>query len=259
MYSTILLYSVIFTFHYFLYCVAIMALIFDLDQLIDMMSIGTLLAYTIVAICVLVLRYQNEIDLTNTNNKVSSDCGTVIRQLWNGNRLSEPTVLSSAITKIGVVLFTIVCIVWCSLDKVYPFLSMPNLISLIVVAVISILIIIVMSLQPASGVELTFKVPLVPLVPCLSVFANLYLMFQLDVFTWIRFLIWIVLGYLIYFSYGIRFSTQIQRDRNHTALAMSAADKKQLFQHTNSAFEGDIIKTNHQIHVPPKTIDIDIK
>lgn len=36
----------------------LLSLIFDLNQLIDMLSIGTLLAYSVVSVCVVILRYR---------------------------------------------------------------------------------------------------------------------------------------------------------------------------------------------------------
>jgi basic amino acid/polyamine antiporter, APA family len=47
-----------------------------------------------------------------------------------------------------------------------------------------------------------FRTPLVPLVPILAVLACLWLMLNLSVETWVRFLVWMVLGIAVYFAYG---------------------------------------------------------
>ncbi|GII83501.1 amino acid permease [Sphaerisporangium siamense] len=51
-----------------------------------------------------------------------------------------------------------------------------------------------------------FRTPLVPLVPILSVLACLYLMLNLPAETWLRFLIWMVIGVAVYLFYGRRHS-----------------------------------------------------
>ena len=47
-----------------------------------------------------------------------------------------------------------------------------------------------------------FRMPGNPCVPILIALANFWLMLNLSVLTWIRFLVWLVIGFAIYFSYG---------------------------------------------------------
>uniref|UniRef100_A0A6I8N238 Solute carrier family 7 member 4 n=1 Tax=Ornithorhynchus anatinus TaxID=9258 RepID=A0A6I8N238_ORNAN len=54
----------------------------------------------------------------------------------------------------------------------------------------------------------TFQIPLVPLTPALSVLLNVCLMLKLSPMTWVRFAIWLLVGLLVYFGYGIRHSKE---------------------------------------------------
>lgn len=52
----------------------------------------------------------------------------------------------------------------------------------------------------------TFKVPLYPVTPILGIAACLFLMFNLASITWIVFGLWMLVGFVIYFSYGRKHS-----------------------------------------------------
>jgi APA family basic amino acid/polyamine antiporter len=52
----------------------------------------------------------------------------------------------------------------------------------------------------------SFRVPLVPLIPALSVLASLWLMLNLPAVTWLRFAAWLVIGLVVYFGYSRRHS-----------------------------------------------------
>lgn len=69
----------------------------------------------------------------------------------------------------------------------------------------------IISRQPISSTQIFFKVPLVPWLPGLSIFVNIFLMIKLDIMTWIRLGVWISIGLVIYFTYGIRKSVERSR------------------------------------------------
>ncbi|ROP40178.1 amino acid permease [Saccharothrix texasensis] len=56
-----------------------------------------------------------------------------------------------------------------------------------------------------------FRVPLVPLVPVLAILACLWLMLNLTALTWVRFLVWMALGVVVYFAYSRRHSALARR------------------------------------------------
>ncbi len=55
-----------------------------------------------------------------------------------------------------------------------------------------------------------FRTPMVPLVPILGVGFCTYLMANLPLVTWIRFVVWLLVGLVIYFAYG-RFHSRVDR------------------------------------------------
>ncbi|GAB3503498.1 APC family permease [Amycolatopsis cihanbeyliensis] len=61
-----------------------------------------------------------------------------------------------------------------------------------------------------------FRVPLMPLIPILAIVACGWLMLNLTVLTWLRFLGWMALGVIIYFAYSRRHSLLGRRENGAT-------------------------------------------
>jgi APA family basic amino acid/polyamine antiporter len=61
----------------------------------------------------------------------------------------------------------------------------------------------------------TFRLPLMPLVPAFGILSSGFLMTQLPWETWVRFLVWLIIGLAIYFFYGRRHSLMNPNSPRH--------------------------------------------
>ncbi|XP_059349276.1 high affinity cationic amino acid transporter 1 isoform X3 [Ammospiza nelsoni] len=206
---------------------AVMAFLFDLKDLVDLMSIGTLLAYSLVAACVLVLRYQPEqpnlayqmarsTEETDNNESVStseSQAGFLPEEEEKFSLKavlcsteSDPSKFSGLVVNVSTFILGFLIVGICILTSLEPNILINTV--QIIAAILVVTIIFIIRKQPESKTKLSFKVPFLPFLPAGSIFVNVYLMMQLDAGTWIRFAIWMLLGFIIYFTYGIWHSVE---------------------------------------------------
>ncbi|XP_028382764.1 cationic amino acid transporter 2 isoform X2 [Phyllostomus discolor] len=210
---------------------AVMAFLFDLKALVDMMSIGTLLAYSLVAACVLILRYQPglsyeqpkyapEKEALEPCAAAESESASQVTMLQGqGFSLSAlfspsalPTQQSGSLVSFLVV-FLACLVLGLSVLTTYGVQAIAELEAwsltlLVLFVLLFVAVVLAIWRQPQNQHRVAFMVPFLPFLPAFSILVNIYLMVQLSAVTWIRFSIWMALGFLIYFTYGIRHSLE---------------------------------------------------
>ncbi|NXM25550.1 CTR2 protein, partial [Oxyruncus cristatus] len=205
---------------------ALLALLFDLKALVDTMSIGTLLAYSMVAGCVLLLRAHPSSDVAVPGTRLwpgyqpgrstwDKPVGKVPAvQVWWDHLVRPPLHptprSSSAVAWALTAVAALVCALswvstaglsclqaggaWCIAALALPLLGILAAALLI-------------WRQPQSRDRASFMVPCLPFLPLLSISINSTLLARLSAAAWLRYLLWMAVGLLIYFGYGIRHST----------------------------------------------------
>lgn len=223
---------------------AVMAFLLELKDLVDLMSIGTLLAYSLVAVCVLILRYQSgqlnspkAVEMLELNgneeervvmNPTIAAMGAKEKEklslttLFNPSS-DTPTALSGRIVyacvSVIATLITVICVVLTLKVNALKEADVGWISALVLLVVALLIPTIIIWRQPQSNARLNFKVPFLPLLPLISIFVNILLMVQLSAGTWARFAVWMAVGFMIYFGYGIRNSVEGKNAKEPRAMA----------------------------------------
>ncbi|TDH65338.1 hypothetical protein CCR75_005575 [Bremia lactucae] len=148
--------------------VAIIAFVFDLTFLANVISCGTLQVFTFVNAGVLLLRMRPSLSSVNVIYRV-------LLFVVSSFALSLSFVLEFSWVIQGV-LFVLVVVSYVYINQLGK-------------------------LSERTG---TFLCPLVPFVPCMGIIANVHMMVSIPVEGWIGVLIWLGMGLIVYLSYGIR-------------------------------------------------------
>ncbi|CAH8616481.1 unnamed protein product [Dicrocoelium dendriticum] len=228
--------SPLFIFHFLIFQVPIVALatfgafsavltvLCDIHILADFLSIGTLIAYTIVAVNVCILRYcqpqlyssgWGELSATETSEAENATTGEQVFETSETVLHEWPHAigrLKSAFRHLPVLrdsepgrapIIALLAYIVCAAGLAA--LLLPGLrflqegawwaiILVLVLLIGAVFFIGIMFLHEQNKAFDSFKVPFVPFIPCLCVFLNFCLIVKLSPMTWIRFTVWLLIA-----------------------------------------------------------------
>ncbi|AED94130.1 cationic amino acid transporter 3 [Arabidopsis thaliana] len=215
-------------------CAAILAFFMDVSQLAGMVSVGTLVAFTMVAISLLIVRYvvpPDEVPLPSSlQENSSSHVGTSIRSKqpllgkvddsvvdkenapgsWVLNKKNRRKFAGWSI------MFT--CIGNFLLSYAASSFLLPGLLRYSLCGVgglfllVGLIVLICIDQDDARhsfGHSGGFICPFVPLLPIVCILINMYLLVNLGAATWVRVSVWLFLGVVVYIFYGRRNSSLV--------------------------------------------------
>jgi len=81
---------------------------------------------------------------------------------------------------------------------------MVNIGTLLAFVIVSISVMVLRYTNPSQ--PRPFRTPWVPLIPILGVISNGYMMYKLGIWNWIRLVVWLAIGLVVYFTYSVKHS-----------------------------------------------------
>jgi basic amino acid/polyamine antiporter, APA family len=166
--------------------VAIPSLFLNLTEVTDLTSIGTLFAFVLVSGGILLLNH----------GKKSIRADGAFKVPYFNSRFYLP------------VIWIVVALIWIASEYWHAgnlLLSLTNLDLSDHIGILTHLSIFIYFLIAAilTGISMVYKWSLIPV---LGLLTNLYLMSELGITNWLRFVIWLAIGLLLYFTYGSKHS-----------------------------------------------------
>ncbi|XP_065776848.1 cationic amino acid transporter 3-like [Muntiacus reevesi] len=213
---------------------AIMALLLDLQHMVEHMSTGMIFGNTLGTFSVLVLRYQPdmnekaeeeveieaEVEEHPLDSVPEASISRILKSLWFPAS-TIPIQKSGQIVYRCASLLVLLLIILSLILAQWPrrvFSGDPVLTTVVVLLLLLITgVTVIIWRQPQDPSPLMFRVPALPVLPLVSIFVNVYLMMLMTSRTWTQFGIWNAIGFVIYFGYGIRHSLEENNEQQPPA------------------------------------------